>query len=645
MFSFGSRRLPQRSPCLQNFHKRRRRTRTSDRFIHVYAASSAETQNYQNYMRSDPHNLADVPDPYLIEEIDGVQFYRTTVPVVCESVKKSLMSSHKMKKAIKFREQPTTIILPENRNQLKLRGRKGRRLFDKREPNSFICREISSGEENEERKRKILDKLENDKENPLTRTEEERIHERAEFFSMSIKPDLKYLSLPEDFSHRDDPAYAASMCGQQLEYPLPKKRKSRNLYTDSCYVSYHSDDDPYDNSQGLPCGTRLYRPPDKLVELVADAITESPDGMLQVPQIYTVLMNKYPYFRYMDKSAVTSWRSSVRHALFQKWFRKVKFTTPEISSKGCFWCINTQVDYAEICAARTKKENTEDLDIDPNLPDNVIALLKEEEKELQKVVVKVEDAGLVSCSTVKVPAHLINQEADHDPILTTCFTTPKAGYYYGIHSGSVFPASTRKKAILPVSYMNRCLTPSLIGNRSLSPLSDSSNSCSSLVSPLLNSVKADTLGVDSQTSLGNSSINWAPKLPFDQFLDGPITPSQEFLPEKSEDILSNCHYLENDDIVRSTCSDLSSGKSSVYGDWEPGYELKENDLLQCLNENVNTSMNFKSEDNTEIGYIIPDGVKWGFIGMDEMPTAIFDKDVMASSPEYQSLSPESNPEI
>lgn len=36
------------------------------------------------------------------------------------------------------------------------------------------------------------------------------------------------------------------------------------------------------------------------------------------------------------------------------------------------------------------EENTDDLDIDPNLPDNVIALLKEEEKELQKVVVKVE---------------------------------------------------------------------------------------------------------------------------------------------------------------------------------------------------------------------------------------------------------------
>lgn len=72
---------------------------------------------------------------------------------------------------------------------------------------------------------------------------------------MSIKPDIKYLSLPEDdHSHIDDPAYVASTWGQQLEYPLPKKRKSRNVVTDSCYLSYYSPDDPYDNSQTLPCG-------------------------------------------------------------------------------------------------------------------------------------------------------------------------------------------------------------------------------------------------------------------------------------------------------------------------------------------------------------------------------------------------------
>ena len=36
-------------------------------------------------------------------------------------------------------------------------------------------------------------------------------------------------------------------------------------------------------------GTKLLKPGYKLVELVAQAISDSPDGMLQVQQVYTVL--------------------------------------------------------------------------------------------------------------------------------------------------------------------------------------------------------------------------------------------------------------------------------------------------------------------------------------------------------------------
>lgn len=36
-------------------------------------------------------------------------------------------------------------------------------------------------------------------------------------------------------------------------------------------------------------GTKLLKPPNKLVELVAQAIDSSPDELLQVQQIYTVL--------------------------------------------------------------------------------------------------------------------------------------------------------------------------------------------------------------------------------------------------------------------------------------------------------------------------------------------------------------------
>jgi hypothetical protein len=45
-------------------------------------------------------------------------------------------------------------------------------------------------------------------------------------------------------------------------------------------------------------------------------------------------------------------------------------------------------------------------------------------------------------------------------------------------------------------------------------------------------------------------------------------------------------------------------------------------------------MNVKSDGSTEIGYIIPDNIQWGLGQIDEMPTTIFDKDLMSSSPEH-----------
>ena len=34
------------------------------------------------------------------------------------------------------------------------------------------------------------------------------------------------------------------------------------------------------------------------------------------------------------------WQSSIRHALYQKWFRKITVTGEKIGNKGCFWAIN-----------------------------------------------------------------------------------------------------------------------------------------------------------------------------------------------------------------------------------------------------------------------------------------------------------------
>ncbi|ELU05126.1 hypothetical protein CAPTEDRAFT_228129 [Capitella teleta] len=121
-----------------------------------------------------------------------------------------------------------------------------------------------------------------------------------------------------------------------------------------CYVDqikadpqhYISADDFMENmghdveSVCLPNGVQLIKPTEKLVELVAHAIHCSPDQMLQVQQVYTALQKRFPFFQCLDKSCLTSWRSSIRHALFQKWFHKLIFQCAEISSRGCYWTIN-----------------------------------------------------------------------------------------------------------------------------------------------------------------------------------------------------------------------------------------------------------------------------------------------------------------
>ncbi|XP_034331723.2 uncharacterized protein [Magallana gigas] len=172
----------------------------------------------------------------------------------------------------------------------------------------------------------------------FTKYEERDIHERAEEYCRTISADKYHYVKPGDIGY--DIQESSNLNGFHLNCPLPKKKKRRNYLTDSCYVTACDFHDPYDNTKMLPTGTRLLRPSGKLVQLVAKVLQESPDGLLQVPQIYAALQNMYPYFKYMDPSAINSWRSSVRHALYQKWFKKIKFTVPQICCKGSYWALN-----------------------------------------------------------------------------------------------------------------------------------------------------------------------------------------------------------------------------------------------------------------------------------------------------------------
>lgn len=196
----------------------------------------------------------------------------------------------------------------------------------------------------ESKKRSIQWKLANSDEHLLTKAEEEEINKRAEAYVLNVYPDRNYYSLPETSNQCKQPLRIDENINhdQGVYFPLPfqGKRKRRSYDNFICYVTHCNGEDSYDNSHILPKGTRLLKPPNKLVELVAQAINDSPDGLLQVHQIYALLQNKYPYFRYMEKSAINSWRSSIRHALYQKWFRKIHLKKEAINSKGCYWTIN-----------------------------------------------------------------------------------------------------------------------------------------------------------------------------------------------------------------------------------------------------------------------------------------------------------------
>lgn len=136
-----------RSQCLQNFHKRRRRHRSETRLIHIYSAPSKSFKNYIDELQRRP--ATNKIDSHLIEEIDGVQFYRTTVPVICKSLIQRGPSPPRQRvrrSTIKIREQPATIIVPENRQkQFQSKARKGKRLFDRQNPDSYLYKEICSG--------------------------------------------------------------------------------------------------------------------------------------------------------------------------------------------------------------------------------------------------------------------------------------------------------------------------------------------------------------------------------------------------------------------------------------------------------------------------------------------------------------------
>ncbi|XP_076152452.1 forkhead box protein N2b isoform X1 [Alosa pseudoharengus] len=81
------------------------------------------------------------------------------------------------------------------------------------------------------------------------------------------------------------------------------------------------------------------KPPFSFSLLIFMAIEHSPSKSLPVKEIYSWILQHFPYFA----SAPTGWKNSVRHNLsLNKCFRKVERSLGKTNGKGSLWCVDPE---------------------------------------------------------------------------------------------------------------------------------------------------------------------------------------------------------------------------------------------------------------------------------------------------------------
>lgn len=81
------------------------------------------------------------------------------------------------------------------------------------------------------------------------------------------------------------------------------------------------------------------KPPYSFSLLIYMAIEHSPNKCLPVKDIYSWILDRFPYFA----TAPTGWKNSVRHNLsLNKCFQKVERSQGKVNGKGSLWCVDPE---------------------------------------------------------------------------------------------------------------------------------------------------------------------------------------------------------------------------------------------------------------------------------------------------------------
>ncbi|TFK04562.1 nuclear receptor subfamily 1 group D member 1-like [Platysternon megacephalum] len=91
--------------------------------------------------------------------------------------------------------------------------------------------------------------------------------------------------------------------------------------------------------QNLEKKSASSKPPYSFSLLIYMAIEHSPNKSLPVKEIYSWILERFPYFA----TAPTGWKNSVRHNLsLNKCFRKVERSHGKVNGKGSLWCVDPE---------------------------------------------------------------------------------------------------------------------------------------------------------------------------------------------------------------------------------------------------------------------------------------------------------------
>ncbi|XP_039768943.1 forkhead box protein N2 [Ornithorhynchus anatinus] len=151
---------------------------------------------------------------------------------------------------------------------------------------------------------------------------------------------------------RPRPGPPASACPDEELTNLNWLHESSNLLTDLSLGSAGLSlvgplDGPPDGPEGpVPPrspgpGTRspTAKPPYSFSLLIYMAIENSASKCLPVKEIYSWIVERFPYFG----TAPTGWKNSVRHNLsLNKCFRKVERSRGKVNGKGSLWCVDPE---------------------------------------------------------------------------------------------------------------------------------------------------------------------------------------------------------------------------------------------------------------------------------------------------------------